>query len=419
MDSSLYKYFIEKLQGKPDKSYSDLPVLFIKSAPSVSDEAFGACAAFLKEIIINHTHNPALELPNLLAIKDNFFASLFIRAHKAFVDVLSGEPAQAHEFRHDGTQLLKFLVYCGNKGIPEYFYTHDAMECAMICFTIEALLHCGWCPDSFDGVAKRAAHEYFVCLKKEMHHVNIKGTAIVLGYLWSAWLFAQKTEGIRDNGETTLPETASFEWGSGNVRRQYLVRKSSKAPLFYILPKCSNVLPHPFHFLAHDTLFGLFIFGNNEPLLPNELKEYSTIQRPKIFGHKFVYSCKIGIWEGISWTTVFLFFERTIYRIDLLKFPKGFERISLYAEMHIENEYALEKIGDNDYLGGNREDFIIKFIENPLDLGFSKQLSPEISVFSSKEKHVLPNESIIITIAWSRGKGIRDINRTHLLGIYD
>jgi hypothetical protein len=252
-----------------------------------------------------------------------------------------------------------------------------------------------------------------------MHHVNIKGTAIVLGYLWCAWLFAQKTEGIRDNGDRILPETASFEWGSGSARRQYIVRKSSKAPLFYILPKCSNVFPHPFHFLAHDTLFGLFAFIQNKPPLPEELIEYSDIKRPKISGHKFVYSCKTATSAEILWTMVFLNFENTFYRIDLLKFPGEMDRTILRTAMHIENKCALEKISDGVYLGKNKENIIIRFTENPLCLEFNKQLGPDISVFSSKEKQVLPNDSIKITTAWSRGKGIRDIDRTHLLGIYD
>ena len=418
MDSSLYKYFIEELQNAPDNNFRNLPIFFVKSVPYTSKEAFYSCKSFLIDMVSKIPENPGI-LPQILLEKNNFFSSLFTQSHKAFIDILSSESAQTHEFHHDGTQLLKFLVYCGNKGIPDSFYAHDALECAMICFSIEALLYCGWCPDSFDGVAKRAAHEYFVSLKKEMHHVNIRSTGTVLGYLWGAWLFAQKTEGIRDNGERTLPETALFEWGSGNGRRQYIVRKSSKAPLFYILSKCSNVLPHPFHFLAHDTLFGLHVFINGETLLPKELKEYSDIQRPKISGHKFIYSCTTGASAEISWTIVFLHFESTFYRIDLLKFSKDIDRISLHAEMHIENEYALEKISYSDYFGKNKENFIIRFIENPLDLEFSKQLTERISVFSSKVKQVSPNDSIQITTAWAREKGIRDINRTHLLGIYD
>jgi hypothetical protein len=418
MDSSLYKYFIEELQNAPDNNFSNLPIFFVKSVPYTSKEAFDSCKSFLIDMVSKIPENPDI-LPQLFLKKDNFFSSLFIHCHKAFIDILSGESAQTHEFRHDGTQLLKFLVYCGYKGIPESFFVHDASECAMICFIIEALLHCGWCPDSFDGVAKRAAHEYFVCLKKEMHHVDIENTATVLGYLWCAWVFSQKTEGIRDNGEKTLTETALFEWGLGSDRRQYIVRKSSKAPLFYIIPKCSNVLPHPFHFLAHDRLLGLTFSIHGETLLLKELTEYSDILRPKISGHKFVYACRIRTSMEIAWTMVFLHFESTVYRIDLLKFSKNIDRISLHAEMRIENENALEKIEDGHFLGKNKENFIIRFIENPLKLEFSKQLGPEISVFSSKEMQVSPNDSIKITTAWAQGKGIKDINRTHLLGIYD
>lgn len=419
MDASLYKYFIEELQGKPDKGYGDLPLLFVNSAPQVSDEAFAASTPFLKSIVLNRSSPSSLTLPYLLTVNDNFFALLFMRAHKAFVDILSGEQAQTHEFRHDGTQLLKFLVYCGNKGVPPSFYANGPLECAMICCTIEALLHCGWCPDSFDGIAKRVAHEYLVCLKKEMHHITFNGAATVLGYLWSAWLLSQKTEGIRDNGETTLPETELFEWGFGIARRQYLVRKSLKAPLFYILPKYLKVLPHPFHDLSHDALLGLHIFIKGEPVLPQGNIEYSDILRPKISGHKFVYACVISPSVEIVWTVVFLHFENTFYRIDILKFPGTMEKAALQAAMHIENAFALEKTGSHRYRGGNCKNVIIQFVENPLELEYSDQLGNGTSVFSSKEKLVLPNDSIKVVTAWAQGKGLTDINRTHLLGIYD
>ena len=175
MDSSLYKYFIEELQNAPDNNFRNLPIFFVKSVPYTSKEAFDSCKSFLIDMVSKIPENPGI-LPQILLEKNNFFSSLFTQSHKAFIDILSSESAQTHEFHHDGTQLLKFLVYCGNKGIPDSFYAHDALECAMICFSIEALLYCGWCPDSFDGVAKRAAHEYFVSLKKEMHHVNIRST---------------------------------------------------------------------------------------------------------------------------------------------------------------------------------------------------------------------------------------------------
>jgi hypothetical protein len=43
MDASLYHYLIEELQNVPDKSYAQLPALFVKSAPTASNEGFDAC----------------------------------------------------------------------------------------------------------------------------------------------------------------------------------------------------------------------------------------------------------------------------------------------------------------------------------------------------------------------------------------
>ena len=267
MDASLYQYLIEELQNVPDKSYAQLPALFVKSAPIASNEGFDACKIFLNDMILSGSNKSESEQSSVLSIKNNFFASLFIRALKAFIDIQNGELKQTHEFRHDGTQLLKFLVFCGHRNIPGSFYKNSPGDLALMCFIIEALLHCGWCPDSFDGVAKRAAHEYFVCLKKEFHRVNLQGNASILGFLWCAWIMAQKTEGVRDNVETVLPEMSNFEWGSGVNRCQYIVKKTAKAPYFYILPKHAGALPHPFSSLNQDETFGLFLTVNNTPLV--------------------------------------------------------------------------------------------------------------------------------------------------------
>jgi hypothetical protein len=367
---------------------------------------------------------------SIISIKDNFFASLFIHALKAFIDILSGESKLTHEFRHDGTQLLKFLVFCGHRNIPGSFYKNSPGDLALMCFTIEALLHCGWCPDSFDGVAKRAAHEYFVCLKKEFHRVNLLGNASILGYLWCAWIMAQKTEGVRDNGETVLLEMSTFEWGSGVARRQYIVKKTDKAPYFYILPKHASALPHPFSSLNWDGTFGLFLTVNNIALAPCELTEYSEIIRPKIHGHKFTHLCKLDGLGEIAWTIALMNFASTTFRIDVLKLSpieKTFgenagsvkEELTVQARFVFENDFALEEIAPNQFVGKGFENVVLKFIENPVGLSFSKQEGPGISVFQSPQKNCSFETPLKTTLAWARGKGIIDINRTHLLGIFD
>ena len=88
----------------------------------------------------------------------------------------------------------------------------------------------------------------------------------------------------------------------------------------------------------------------------------------------------------ISWTMVFLNFESTMYRIDILKFPEDMDRIALQTAMHIENEHTLEKIDDGAYFGKNHENFIIRFIENPLNLELSKQLAGEEFPFFHRKK---------------------------------
>jgi hypothetical protein len=399
-------------------------VIFLKSAPRASNETFEACKSFLSDMIKTESDNSGLKNHSILSIKNNFFASLFLNAHKALIGILKGESRQTHEFRHDGTQLLKFLVLCGHRNTPDAFYKNSPCDLALMCFTIEALLHCGWCPDSFEGVSKRAAHEYFVCLKKELHHVNINEGATILGYLWCAWLMAQKTEGIRDNGETVLPEISTFEWGSGATRRRYIVKKSPKSPYFYILPKHAGARAHPFSSLYQDGTFGLFLTINTIALVPGELTDYAEILRPKIHGHKFTHQCKFAGRGEIAWTVALMNFESTTYRIDLLKLlpiekVHPMEKLVLQAKFVFENNQALKEIAPNQFVGKGFENTILKFIETPFELSFSKQYEHGISVFESPQKNFSFETPLIMTTAWAYGKGITDINHTHLLGIFD
>jgi hypothetical protein len=419
MDSSAYRYFIRELQEQPDDGFSFLPLHFTESQVVLDPESFSSLQFFLNSVICaGGTGNAAL-LPEILAEPRNFFASLFMQAHKALLDMLTGIAPQSHPFRYNGAQLAKFLSFCANKDAMAIMAPTDACGRAMFCFLLEGLIHAGWSPDAFEGTVKRAAHSYFASLKKMLHHMQTGQNAAVLGYLWGAWLLAQKTDCIRYTPLYTFSAVETFEWNIGNKNQSCLARNFGKPSAICLIPKSPHEIPHPVFRISCRGKPGLSLYANNEPVMPEALLEASEIVRPRIAGNKFLYRCRTDAIPGLQWLVVFLFSENTIYRIDVLKIPLSAEPVTIRAEMRLENEARLEEIKKGYFIGKGAENSVIRFIQDPLGFRFERHEESGISVFTSGKGVFFGHESIQLVFAWAKGKGITALNEIKLLGIFD
>jgi hypothetical protein len=419
MDSSAYRYFIIELQQQPDNSFTLLPLHFVKSGVVLNPDSFSSLQLFLKSnISARDLHNGTL-LPEMLAEPRNFFASLFIEAHKAVLDVVTGIDPQSHPFRNNGIHLARFLSFCAINDTTAIISPDDIYGRAMFCFLLEGLLYAGWCPDVFNGTAKRAAHSYFVSLKKTFHQIKTVQNATALGYMWGAWLLAQKTENIRDNPFNALSESETFEWNIGNESQCYFARKFGTPPVICLLLKGHHEIPHPVFRISSREKTGLSLYANNESIIPEALLEASEIVRPRIVGNKFVYKCSTDAISDLTWTVVFLFTEGTIYRIDVLKLPPCHGPVTFRGEMRLENEVRLEQIKQGYFTGKGPENSVIRFIQDPLGFRLESQEETGISTFSSGKGVFSGNEHIQLVCAWARGKGISALTEIKLFGIFE
>jgi hypothetical protein len=419
MDSSAYRYFIKELQQQPDDGFEFLPPHFVKSQVALNPESISSLQLFLNSVIcICGTANPVL-LPEMLAVPRNFFTSLFIEAHKAILDVMTGIDPQSHPFRNNGVHFARFLSFCATNDTTAVISPEDTAGRAMFCFLLEGLLYAGWCPDVFKAAAKRAAHLYFVSLKKTIHQIKTGKNATSLGYLWGAWLLAQKTDNIRDNPINALSASETFEWNIGNESQCYFARKFGTPPVICLISKCHNEIPHPVFRISSREKTGLSLYADNEPIMPEVLLDASEIVRPRIVGNKFVYKCRTDTISDLTWTVVFLFAEGTIYRIDVLKLPPCQGPVTFQGEMRLENEVRLEQIKQGYFSGKGPENSVIRFIQDPLGFRFDRQKERAISVFTSGKGIFSPKEPMQLVCAWARGKGISALTEIKLLGIFD
>jgi hypothetical protein len=412
MDSSVYRYLIEELQSLPDASFSSLPVHFIKSPVAGSKVAMECLRSFLLSLAgPSDPHGPAV-----LLHAQGFFSRLFANAHNALLEILTGADPQTHPFRHDGTELLRFLTYCATQ---EKALSKEAADCAMFCFLLEGLMHAGWCPNTCEGEAKYAAHEYFARLKKNLHCVQTTRGGQILGYLWGTWLLGQKTEGIRDKFREEVYPNASFEFLAGDVRRIYLAKTSIKPPLFYIVEKYNGYVAHPFDLLCHDQKLGLSVSVNNEAVVPSALLESTEINRQKMKGDRIVYGCVAGAINDVRWTVVLLSLEITMYRIDILKLPEEMPVETVQAAMRFSCETEPVLLKKDVYIAKGKENTIFHFKENTFSLRYSHQERDGISVFASEDTDGNHQRDFTCVTAWAKGKGITAVNETKLLGMYE
>jgi hypothetical protein len=419
MDSSIYTYLIEDLRSRQDQSFAALPHHFITSPVGLTPESIPSLQLFIKSMITDAPQSSDNN-PLLLSFPKNFFSNLFLDAHQALLDVISGAAPASHPYRHNGTQLTRFLSLCVYHDTPDFIRPADMPCQAMFCFLLEGLMCAGWCPNAFEGTAKRSAHSWLVILKKNLHFRQTGPLAPILGYLWGAWLLAQKTEGIRDN--TILPFSASetFEWHTENSRRGYCVRSQKKPPVFYYFALFQQArISHPNSLMWNEGLTGLFLTVNNDPIVPETILDHSEIKRQKIAGHKMTFSCKTATLTGIQWTAVFLFFESTVYRIDVLSLPQCKEPQIIRGELVLESDAAPEQIANDTYLGKGSENMVIRFVENPLSFRFSKQAGKGAGVFVSENDHTSVGNTLKIVTAWAKGRDITTIQETRLLGIFE
>ena len=411
MDSTAYKYLLEKLNA-------DFPSLhFAMSAVITPNESFASLVSFLKA-------KTAEGIPGLLWRRGAFFADLFRSAHGALADVLSGHDASSHAFRTNGMQLTRFLTFCAGNARDEkplFVKEPDPADCAMLCFLTEGMMHAGWCPNAFEGEAKRAAHSYFIGLRKSLHRVRQTHMPVILGYLWSAWLLARKTEGIRTEGcESPLIGSETFSWKLQTEARTFLARKALSAGLFYLVSKSPFSLPHPFAFLMSEGSVGLTLRVNGQAVTAVSLADFGEIRRQKISGDRFIHNCKTPSIPDIEWTVAILTVESTVYRLDILKFREGTgsaENLAIDVAMKLECGPHPESLGSNMFICKGPQNTVVRFLDSAFTFAFDRMEDADISVFKASGCH--GKGALRFVTAWATGKGISAINETKLLGIYD
>ncbi len=432
MDSSAYKYLLEDYIKRSTTLSSSLPVQFSKPDFSLSEDSFTAIAFFLSQLLPESEENcgsnqaDSLISPKLLINPEkSFLSTLFFTTHRKLSTIFGNNiDPEEPSFKHNGKELLTFLCHgISPKWVP-LFPENDTLHYAMSCFLIEAFMYIGWCPNAFENCAKRAAHLYFLQVRKSLYSISDKALSTVHGYLYSAWLCAQKTEGIQDKplaGEhNSLIHHYNWEihYGKKGCRTGFTMYKMQRPSICMVMSQNTDHIPHPFSHLLYEGKTGLTLFTKDGPVELVELIEAAPVKRQKFNGERLTYLCTTLEGHKIIWIVVIQIFNNTIYRIDTIK-SESKSCILSKVELLLENSAHLVKESDAKYFGDAPINSVIELLKNPFDLIYKGQVNKGLSLFGGGEKELPENRSIEMITAWSRGKNITSIDRTNLLGIYE
>lgn len=431
MDSNAYTYLINNCIESVPHVAGDLPARFVRRYNAVNTDVLKAVAYFLLQFVpeSSESRDPEDTLPRpsiLNDTTDHFFPVLFKTVHRTIAHVLAqdNEASGSSSFKRNGSELLTFLCHAVTQKRITIFRENDALSLAMCCFLIEACMHVGWCPNAFENRAKRAAHLYFSLCRKSLYTASDTELSTIVGYLQSAWICAQKTEGIEEHrlewehSDLTHRYIWEIKEEKRTIREHFTLYKTIHPPLCIVMPQYRHSIPHPFRCISTEGHLGVSIFHGEEPVQPVELTDSVSINRSKFRGERLTYACAAASGLSITWTVAIQIFNLTVYRIDVLKSATQDCMLSP-VELRLENNTPLAEISANVFYGkGTMNTIALEFVKNPFNLTYNTQHN-DITLFRGKGAMLPKNKPVEMITAWAVGKEVSSIDRTNLYGIFE
>ncbi|MDD5676090.1 MAG: hypothetical protein PHC61_18100 [Chitinivibrionales bacterium] len=196
MDSSAYSALIRELQPEVAADPCFLPYCFVKEAIAESTEKWRALHRFLHEQIQAFKMSDSQgRVPSALC--DEELGHSLLAAHQFMAHTIASDKNPSPAINKSKALLEYFLDRHLSKD-SIFVFAERPLDLAMLVCTLEGLLHGGASPAKQEGRIKSLAHAFFLELRKNIHKATPIERAAIVAYIWGAWLFARKTEGIRD-----------------------------------------------------------------------------------------------------------------------------------------------------------------------------------------------------------------------------
>lgn len=150
------------------------------------------------------------------------FKELILNNHKT---IFNKNPSETDKLNN-----IEFVNYITNSinNNKENYIEGAFWQFSLLCFILESSVHYGFCKNRFEQHIKSASHKSALCLLKNIYNINAEESLFIVGYLRSAWCFAQKTEGIKDLDIKISDSNKDFKFKFTIKKENFEIKQTNK-----------------------------------------------------------------------------------------------------------------------------------------------------------------------------------------------
>lgn len=220
MDSNIYLQISDKISQFYPSQIKELPLKLAAPFLNSSQNFIEDISLFIKEaekIIKLKILNKNLTYTELI----NSFYSVLFKNKKTNTEINNSV-----ELVNCLTDLLlSFNKDCFNSPI---------WNLANICFILESSAHFNLCQNRSEQHIKLASHKAAINIINNIYNIEEIDAYLITGFLRSAWLLSQKTEGIKDLENETLATTTKPVYRFILENREIIINKENAGSIFMI-----------------------------------------------------------------------------------------------------------------------------------------------------------------------------------------
>lgn len=416
IDSTVYRRVWQDLVGQLGTSAGELP-LPMTQPPDLSHESGQCAAAFVRDVSIGNAAGFHSAI-HLLTIFLSFGVTVDPCAETlAMLAQYLDNPASGAISRAVPAAWYSLLLNCstpaGLPAMPDLTCTDHAF---LVLF-FEAGLRAGLSPNAAEGQGKRAAHLHFGLMRKKMYSATDLDRTTIAACLWSAWVAAQSTEGVREQRLTveTSPVMERFETGPS---RAISLMHTMRPPVLVMVSESDGQVATPASTFAKLAVSSLFLETAATRVAWAPVGRAQPVVRKHIRGWRHEYRGTANGTVVCTARCIVLLLESTTYRIDILHPLDGNTFVFDCLRLRIPTGSTVVAKGSNRYKSNGGKTTVIELLENPLQLALREPGRADFLELSTPAPFAL-DRTVQMVSAWCSGNAVTDINRTHLLGIYD
>lgn len=199
MDSQIYRIISDKISKIYPQRIKELPLLLATPFLNKSENYIKDIKSFIE----NMSHKFILSSNNISPI----FKQLILNNHTLIFQQRSNIDDKSNNIVF--VNYLSDNLLTNNNNLREPLWVYS-----VVIFILESSAHFGLCNNRFEQYIKSAAHLAAEAILKQIYSLKEEDALLIVGYLRSAYILSQTTEGVKDLAYSmfTQNRTSSYKF---------------------------------------------------------------------------------------------------------------------------------------------------------------------------------------------------------------